>query len=76
MKMHPGFRGHWSGSGALANCDTPDLIAVMAAMKKQTTVQGVTARAPRPTRAAAVLLACVLSIPVFVVLSLIEWGLM
>lgn len=29
--------------------------------------------APRPTRAAAFLLATALSIPVFVVLSLVEW---
>lgn len=33
----------------------------------------VTASAPRPTRAAAFLLATALSIPVFVVLSVVEW---
>ncbi|MCF6232054.1 MAG: hypothetical protein L3J36_02955 [Rhodobacteraceae bacterium] len=45
-------------------------------MKSKESVQGITSRAPRPTRGAAVLVACALSIPVFVVLSLIEWALM
>jgi len=42
-------------------------------MKTQETVQGQVAPPPRPTRAGALLLAAVLAVPVFVVLSLIEW---
>ena len=47
----------------------------MAGMKRtqtsRTTARAVTA--PRPTRAAALLLATALSIPVFLALSLLEW---
>lgn len=42
-------------------------------MKKPNTVHGVTAPAPRPTKAATMLLACTVSVPVFIFLSLIEW---
>jgi len=42
-------------------------------MEKRFSVQGVTATAPRPTKAMAMLLASALSVPVFIVLNLIEW---
>jgi hypothetical protein len=42
-------------------------------MRKRNSVQGVIAQAPRPTKAAAIMLATAMSIPVFFVLSLIEW---
>ena len=44
-------------------------------MKTSETVQGHKAPGPRPTRAAAILLAVILALPVFGVLSLIEWAL-
>jgi len=44
----------------------------MAGMKTKQSVQGVTTRAPRPTRAAAILLATAVSVPVFLVLAMIE----
>ncbi|MEY8831312.1 hypothetical protein AB9K34_23310 [Sedimentitalea sp. XS_ASV28] len=37
------------------------------------TVQGFTCPPARPTRAAALILASILSMPVFVVLSLVDW---
>jgi len=42
-------------------------------MKKLPFVQGVLAPAPRMTRAAALLLAVAISVPVFVVLSVVDW---
>jgi len=42
-------------------------------MKKLIAIRGVTATTPRPTKAAAMFLATAVSIPVFVVLTLIEW---
>ncbi|MEO9780297.1 MAG: hypothetical protein ABJH07_13785 [Sedimentitalea sp.] len=42
-------------------------------MAKPDTVQGITCTSARPTLAAAILLACVLSVPVFLILSLIDW---
>ncbi|SFT76234.1 hypothetical protein [Sedimentitalea nanhaiensis] len=42
-------------------------------MTKRPFNQTKTMTAPRPTRAAALLLATALSIPVFVLLSLIDW---
>ncbi|WP_424986319.1 hypothetical protein [Microbulbifer sp. S227A] len=41
--------------------------------KPPDTVQGVTCPSTRPTRAAALLLASILSVPVFAVLSLVDW---
>ncbi|WP_238547762.1 hypothetical protein [Meridianimarinicoccus roseus] len=46
----------------------------MAGMKSAAnTVLGVNAPPPRPTRAGAFWLACLLSVPVFGVLSVLEW---
>ncbi|WP_300030894.1 hypothetical protein [uncultured Roseobacter sp.] len=42
-------------------------------MKKSETVFGICAPAPRMTKTAAFLLATVLSVPVFVVLTVIDW---
>jgi|GEM_PF-6577640 len=43
------------------------------AMKKQSEVLGQSAPAPRVTKAAAVLLAAALSVPVFLLLTLADW---
>jgi hypothetical protein len=42
-------------------------------MKHTNRPSQIIAPAPRPTRAAALTLACVLSVPVFVILSLVDW---
>jgi len=42
-------------------------------MKNFPLVQGVMAPAPRMTKAAALLLAVAISVPVFVVLSVVDW---
>jgi len=41
-------------------------------MKNRISVQGITATAPRPTKAVAMLMASALSVPVFIVLNLVE----
>ncbi|MDU9003802.1 hypothetical protein [Sedimentitalea todarodis] len=42
-------------------------------MARSDTVYDINCPAARPTRAAALLLACILSVPVFLILSLINW---
>ncbi|MFD3189683.1 hypothetical protein ACFMPD_05340 [Sedimentitalea sp. HM32M-2] len=42
-------------------------------MARNSSIRAKAAAAPRPTRAAAVVLATVLSVPVFLLLSLIDW---
>ncbi|UWQ93204.1 hypothetical protein K3727_10695 [Rhodobacteraceae bacterium M382] len=42
-------------------------------MKKSVLILGHSARAPRMTKAAAVLMATALSIPVFLILNLLDW---
>lgn len=48
----------------------------MPGMKRHEKPRAAVRTAPRPTRAAALLLATGLSIPVFAILSLLEWALL
>jgi len=42
-------------------------------MKRRNTIHGIETTAPRPTRAAAIILASALSVPIYVILTLLAW---